>query len=74
MSGLYTQCKAVTDRTGAHTCNRCGYQWDADDTAPPCKSWQQIKAEKHQRKRADRQASKRVGRNALKHIREELLK
>ena len=67
-------CAARKNRTGAYTCSRCGYQWDADDDAPNCKPWQQIKAEKQQRKRADRQSSKRVGREALKHIREELLK
>ena len=68
------RCSAFQDRTGAYTCNRCGYQWDADDNAPDCKLWAVIKAEKQQRKRADCQASKRVGHEALKHIREDLLK
>jgi len=67
-------CVAYRDRTGAYTCNRCGYAWDADDDAPDCKTWQQIKQEKQDRKHKEREAGKQYGRKALKHIREDLEK
>ena len=67
-------CRAHKDRTGAFTCNRCGYQWDADDDPPTCKTWQDIKAEKKQRKRAERQAARQHGNDILKQLREDLEK
>ena len=68
------RCSAFQDRTGAYTCNRCGYQWDADDDPPPCKSWADIKAEKRQHKRVERQEARQHGNECLKQLREDLEK
>ena len=44
MPGVDT-CEARQDRTGQYVCSRCGYYWDTDDTAPPCKTDQDLKDE-----------------------------
>ena len=59
-------CQAHDDHgSGTIVCNRCGYQWDADDAddSPPCKSWDEINKERDDTR-------KQVGRDAIKHLKE----
>lgn len=41
------RCESRSDRTGGFTCRRCGYVWDRDDTAPDCKTDEQLETERH---------------------------
>lgn len=50
---MVKRCEARQDRTGAFECLRCGYQWDRDDTAPDCKTDQQLNVE-HGRETLDK--------------------
>jgi len=38
-------CEARPDRLGDMRCTRCGLNWDKDDTAPDCKTDQELKDE-----------------------------
>ena len=61
MSNRPSHCQAHNDHgSGTIVCNRCGYQWDADDEdRPPCKTRDEIN-----------DATKQVGRDAIKHLKE----
>lgn len=67
-----TQCQATKEHTGDYVCNRCGLYWDADDEAPECKTWTELKQEKEIDKQRTRDRSREHGRSILKKLREDL--
>ena len=62
---MASRCEAYQDRTGQHVCRRCGYYWDSDDTAPDCKTEQELKDEKIA-------INVKHGRETLKHLKDML--
>ena len=64
------QCQAIREHNGDYVCNRCGLYWDADDTAPPCKTWDELKQEKADREKKEFDRTHEVGREAIKHLKE----
>ncbi|MCK5127504.1 MAG: hypothetical protein KAR42_14710 [candidate division Zixibacteria bacterium] len=71
MSNRPSHCQAHDDHgSGTIVCNRCGYQWDADDAedVPPCKTWDEINKERKEQREAYRVIKKQVGRDAIKHL------
>ena len=66
MSNRPSHCQAHDDHgSGTIVCNRCGYQWDADDAedVPPCKTRDEINRDRDDKR-------KQVGRDAIKHLKE----
>jgi len=68
------QCKAIKEHTGDYVCNRCGLYWDADDTPPPCKTWDEIKQDKADLEKKEFDRTHAYGRECLKKIKEGLPK
>ena len=67
-------CSAYDDHgTGTMVCNRCGYQWDANDPdPPPCKTWDEINQDKTDHKEREFNQSREHGRSVLAKLREDL--